>query len=73
MTAPIELGQRVHCKYSGLRGTATQRIQYLGNPVDKIGVMPDSRADNGELPETEFLPENWLESDSDKPKGFGVE
>lgn len=66
----IELGSRVRCKYSGLRGTATQRVSYLGNPVDKIGVMPDSRADNGELPETEFLPENWLELEDTKKTGF---
>lgn len=66
----IELGARVKCKYTGLRGTATQRVKYLGNPVDKICVQPDSDSSDGHLPTAEFVPESWLEIEKAKKAGF---
>lgn len=66
----VELGQRIRCKYTGLSGTAVKREQTLGNPVDTIGVQPDSKADSGELPRIEWVPENWLVPDEPKQSGY---
>ena len=68
----LGLGVRVRCKYTGLSGTATQRIEYLGQDVDKIGVQPDSDASNGALPNIEYVPENWLEPENKRSPGFGT-
>ena len=57
----INLGDRVRCKYTGVYGTATQRVQYLGRSQDQIGVQADSSSENGTLPSLEYIQENWLE------------
>ncbi len=56
----VILGDRVKCQYTGMQGTATQRVIYLGRKEDQIGVQPDSSSDSGSLPSVEYVQENWL-------------
>ena len=68
----IKLGNKVKCKYTGMIGTATQRVKYLNRAEDQIGIQADSSADNGTLPALEYIQENWLKVvNNNKKKGLG--
>lgn len=65
----VKLGDKVKCQYTGIIGTAVQRVQYFKRAEDNIGIQPDSSADNGSLPSVEYIQENWLKVMEDTPKG----
>lgn len=56
----IELGDRVRDRLTGFEGIASGKAQYLTG-CDRVGITPTTLKENGEVRETVWFDQPWVE------------